>query len=357
MILVKGVGLKKRILVLLYLVVTFTNCYSQELIPFSYMGKIGYLDQKLEVILSPQYDYGSNFVDGYAIVEKRSKYHVIDYRGDILYSSNARDLNHIGDSLFVEQNGLYKIIDIDSKRIIANNLQSVQWDGDGNTSIIAAVYYDSDIRSSYINNKGETLFDNMLFNRAYSFNQGVATVLTDDWLFAILDIKGNIIYGDYRRLGKVFSEGLSPAQTMDLRTGYIDTNGQFVFEIPLVVSNEMGYENTPFENGRAIINCLGDEQYFIIIDNEGNYLSDKIRADNSYGFNEGMSVIHKYSYANDEHIYGYVNTQGEIVYNYQFSKAKDFYNGYARVILQGKEAIIDKVGNIYYSSDLIKESN
>lgn len=355
--------MKKRILILILSVTFFTNCYSQKLVPFSYNGKVGYVNQNLELVLSPQYDYGSNFTDGYAVVVKNNKHHVIDPQGNILYSADALQLRPLGETLFATQGnsssdyrGLFKVIDIDTKKVIADNLQAVKWERATNPEVIAVAFYD-DRDGYYINNKGETLYENIPIIGGYSFNDGVATVMTEDLHFAILDIKGNILDTNFRRLGKFFSESLCPAQTLDGQTGYVDIKGQFVFKIPLVVSDEMGYENTPFENGRAIINFLNDEKYWIVIDNKGNFISDKIRADDCYGFKEGMAVIHKYLSANDEDIFGYVNNQGKIVYDYQFSKADDFYNGYARVILQGKEGIIDRGGNIHFSSDLMKASN
>ncbi len=355
--------MKNKILVSLLLAIALSACYSQGLISFSYNGKIGYLNETLNVILSPQYDSGSNFSDGYAVVELDEKSYVIDVHGNILYSTNSNNMHYLGDSLFTMQgnhfsnfDGLYQIVNIDSKRIIAERLAEVDWERARDSSAISVLYYDSDIGIYYINSEGEPLFENTPIYGGYSFQEGYAVVMVDDWLSAIMDNNGNLVAQDFMRLGRFFSEGLCPAMTKEGKTGYVNTNGQFVFEIPLDTSDLNMRKSTPFENGRAIINCLEDEDYWIVIDNNGNYQSSEIRADDCYGFNEGMALLHKYSYTNDEHTYGYVNSQGEIIYDYQFSKADDFYNGYARVIIQGRDAIIDKVGNIYYSSDLMKNN-
>jgi len=45
---------------------------------------------------------------------------------------------------------------------------------------------------------------------------------------------------------------------------------------------------------------------------------------------------------------GYINTNGQIVIPYQFDNAYDFSEGLAKVTINGKEHLIDKIGNIVY---------
>ena len=356
-------GLNTRFLGILLFVISFTNCYTQELIPFSYGGKVGYVDQNLKVTISPKYEHGSTFRDGYAIVQERSESYVIDIQGNILYSTNSNNMYHFGGSFFTAQgnhssdyDGLYKIIDIDSKEVIADKLREVKCVGQNDNDIFAVTHFDSDVDFSYISDRGERLFRDVPIFSGNPFSQGVATIWIDtgkwEWLFGIIDKEGNIIAQDFERLGNIFSEGLCPALTSDGRTGYIDRNGQLVFEIPLIVSQYIDSENTSFENGRAIIKSEENEGYWSVIDKNGHYIQEFVKVDIAYGFSDGMALVHRYNNG-----YSYVNTNGEFVFDFIFSKAESFKNGFARVVINDRDAIVDTEGNIYYSSDLIKGSN
>ena len=54
--------------------------------------------------------------------------------------------------------------------------------------------------------------------------------------------------------------------------------------------------------------------------------------------------------------FGYLNIKGKQEINFIFDSASDFYNGYAQVVYQGKDAVIDKKGNLYYSEDIINSN-
>ncbi|MFO5494541.1 MAG: WG repeat-containing protein [Cuspidothrix sp.] len=45
---------------------------------------------------------------------------------------------------------------------------------------------------------------------------------------------------------------------------------------------------------------------------------------------------------------GYINTSGLVVIPYQFDVADSFGEGLAKVIINGKEHLIDKTGKIVY---------
>lgn len=51
-----------------------------------------------------------------------------------------------------------------------------------------------------------------------------------------------------------------------------------------------------------------------------------------------------------------MNKKGKQEINFIFDSASDFYNGYAQVVYQGKDAVIDKKGNLYYSEDIINSN-
>ena len=54
-------------------------------------------------------------------------------------------------------------------------------------------------------------------------------------------------------------------------------------------------------------------------------------------------------------VYSFLDKKGNQFSKYTFEKATSFYNGYAMVILEGKDALLDSAGKIIYVSDILNK--
>ena len=82
-------------------------------------------------------------------------------------------------------------------------------------------------------------------------------------------------------------------------------------------------------------------------DKKGNEITKVNYPSSSSIFSEGLLNVFQDGKC------GYINTKGELVIPLIFDDANKFDNGYAIVIYNGEDAIIDKKGNVYLAKDLI----
>ncbi|MBQ5633119.1 MAG: WG repeat-containing protein, partial [Treponema sp.] len=54
-------------------------------------------------------------------------------------------------------------------------------------------------------------------------------------------------------------------------------------------------------------------------------------------------------------VYSFLDKKGKQFSKYTFEKATSFYNGYAMVIVEGKDALLDSAGKIIYVSDILNK--
>jgi hypothetical protein len=125
---------------------------SKDLIPVKFNGKWGYVNERGEWLIKPEYDYADNFYSELARVEKDHKYGFIDKKGNIVIN-----FSYIYAGNFLE-----------------NDLAPVQCDNKHN------FYY------GYINKKGEMIIP-CEFQTAYEFRNNIAR--TRKW-----DLYGYIFY-------------------------------------------------------------------------------------------------------------------------------------------------------------------
>ena len=104
--------------------------------------------------------------------------------------------------------------------------------------------------------------------------------------------------------------------------------------------------NYNFFEGVAFIQTEKDRWY--LIDKKGNKKELPQEYDFTMGgYSNGLTVVQ-----NNEHKFGYVDKNFELVIPFKFDAAFSFEGKYARVVYQEKDAIIDTAGNIYYCDEL-----
>ena len=210
--------------------------------------------------------------------------------------------------------------------------------------------------------------DVLPFSIAQPFSNGLALVKKGG-LYGYIDQTGELVI-PYQSHADIFSDGLAMVMKED-KCGFINTTGQ------LVIPYQWDFA-FPFEDGYAVV--IKDELYGVIdksgktilpcsyqphitwLSNscvfqdglcpvsEGGRLWGYVNTNGEIvipyqwssvnGFSDGMAAVKK------DYKYGYINTSGELIIPAQWTNAKDFSEGFAAVKSDDKWGFIDKTGEI-----------
>jgi hypothetical protein len=247
--------------------------------------KWGYMNNKGEMIIKPQYDKAMLFNEGYAVVFE--------------FNNNLR--------LPV----ICSIIDKNGKKINSDNLIEAYGFSEG----LAYVFTDK-MFSGYIDTSGNTVINlgNSLGNK---FSEGLAAISNENMKFGYINKNGeNVIKYSYEQ-ADAFSEGLA-AVNYDTKFGYIDKTGEFR------IKPEHDYAHE-FKEGRALVGNL--YPYFMktrwgVIDTLGNFIVDYIYPE-ANGYSEGLASVR------DSVSWGFIDKNGNYVIESQFYYTGNFVDGIA----------------------------
>lgn len=333
--------------------------FAQDLIPFAYHGKYGYVNTDLHIIIPPKYDRADNFFDdGYAVVRIFSNKiinQVINKHGDVLISSDAEGLiYHICNNLFsYEKDDDSVVVKLPENKIICN---SGAYDGHNKGEGYILATFQNEPRYRYIDHEGNIVLDHLQLTRySYSFSQQRAVIMDwavkkEDWKTRIIDMKGNTIGNlDIYRIRQKYSEGLIPAQTTDKKTGYINKDGKFEFKISFICSDYPAATN--FKEGYALIQIKENPDLWQIINTKGQSVSKNLSVNSAEEFSNGLSCVSVYN--SKQNKYGYINTRGEFIIDTILDSADTFNNGFARIVYNNKEGLLNMQGKIFWSEDII----
>ena len=196
--------------------------------------------------------------------------------------------------------------------------------------------------------------------------------------FAIENEKGNEIVSDIKNTDSRYSEGLIPVLFFNGESGFLDENGKMAIKVPLYDDFRLGGPkistslNYTFFDGVAFIQTERDKWF--LLDKKGNKKEIPVEfcIDADYIFMENKAPITEYNESVKYLIYqlyysngvtkvqgrngkfGYINKNFELVIPCIFDSASSFGDKYAAVIHEGKDAVIDLKGNVYYCSDFVK---
>ncbi len=282
---------------------------------------------------------------------------------------------------FINQNGGYEINPIFDKAFSFHNG-------------IALVQKSSEWK--FINKKGENVF-NKTFSEARNFSEGLAAVRLEGENFGFIDTAGVfVVKQQYEEVGD-FIEGFARVKS-EKKWGYIDKTGK-EFVIPqfcvandyseglalvgkfinnkltmysyidktgnIAIQLEEGDEppskpsnsneneiGGDFINGLAMINV--SEKGNVFIDKTGEIVikpKNKYLCYNFYfyPFVNNYSIVKVCSY------YGFLNKKGKMEIEPIFDDVENFYEGLAKVKLNGNWGFIDTTGNVVINKDILKE--
>jgi len=304
------------------------------LLPVKVGEKWGYVNQKGEYIINPQFDMASPFLEGRACVLVNDKFGFIDEKGTYVVHPKYKEATFFseGRAWVVEEGKAPTLIDKD----------------------------------------GKELFDMKEIECAYPFFDGLAQVRVagDDGssLYGYINKKGEYVVNPRYTSAENFSDGMAAVSGKD-RNGYINKVGK------VMVNDTVFKYREYFHNGHAIVG-IDDKDWITtygVIDKSGKYVINPQfrRIENGgYGFlvknddgqwglcdNKGKYVINPQfdgilSFGNSDFApvaigekWGYIDKKGKLVINPQFDSAFPFIdNNIAVVSIGNKTGFIDKEG-------------
>ena len=326
----------------------------------------GYLNSELEIIVPPIYDRGYNYTDqGYTWIRQTKNKReftcmILNAEGKIVFQENTASMKILYDDIisYIPSGERYsKIIKFINNSVIANGAGSDATSY--NDDFVILVFFNNNNERTFINIAGNKIFSDLTLHRnTNGFREGRAVIIEgEDRKIKILNINGNVYSSlNFYRTNWYFHEGLLAAQTIDRRTGYINRNGEFAFLVP-IIAYEPDHEDSPlnatdFVNGYALIQTVKKPSVWRVINNSGRYVYDELSILMAEAFVDGLSCAQ----TNDRK-YGYLNTSGEFVIKPVFDQADSFHRGYARIIYQGRDGLINNDGKIFWSDEFIEAVN
>ena len=313
--------MKRRSLLWIVCLILFCSCsFSNEYSIFREDGLYGIIDQNRNVIMEQKYDRIS--INKNSIICRKDR--------DVEIYNNSQDLLFAGSWI--------NLTFYTEDEILIKESMSVE------TMLL-------NVKSG-----GLTKFQrNENYLEEYGYRDGLELAWlknTKGALYSIVDSEGNVLLTDIEQAHSIYSNGMIAVITRDGKSGFVNQKGEMVIEADFYINpSDEGPRKYP------IISYLFNENYALVKNNEqkwvqydikGNVKSvpEKIELADSCYENGLIPVIDKATQK-----YGYMNPNFEIVIPCNLEKAESFVGKYAIVEKDGKDAVIDKKGRIYYCSE------
>ena len=153
---------------------------SNEFVPERFVdnGKVGYQLANGEIVVRPQYEEGSDFLNGHAIVVKKNRKGIINTFGKILIPLIYEDIRFFKEGLSrVKKNNKYGYVDILNREIIACIYDEAGDFTSGHAPVAIKGKY------GFVNTSGIIKIP-LLFDQVGDFSEGIAAVRKEGkWSF------------------------------------------------------------------------------------------------------------------------------------------------------------------------------
>ncbi len=169
------------------------------LAPVSIDGKWGYIDTKGSLVIDTKYEFAQPFSCGLARVLSDSLWGFINSKGeyilypDIKYGNSDPNDNYVGLDFFSFQDNRYCVFDgttsnyFDTSGKIVLNIEGF---GDPYSKEMAV--FTEDGKQGYVDTTGNIVIP-AIYDKCQSFEEYGLAVISDNGVFKIIDVKGNII--------------------------------------------------------------------------------------------------------------------------------------------------------------------
>jgi hypothetical protein len=332
---------------------------------FALNGFYGYMDSEMRIIVPPIYDQGFDYNDqGYTWVRyegirNRFECMVLNWKGKAVFHEITAGLNILYDDIICYVPFGKKLRRVERFR---NGTVIIDGLGSGASSSEDGILLINDGSERYFMDlSGNKILPDLdMVRLTYGFREGravITAIIDDSRDMHIIDVNGKF-YDKLNlfRAGSYFSEGLLPAETKERVTGYINRDGEFVFTVPIVAEY---YDDdwspllaTDFKGGYALIQTSLEPPVWRVINNMGDFVSDELSIFQASAFADGLSCIR--TTGTIDRKYGYINTKGETVIEPVFDDANSFVRGYARIVYEGRDGLINTEGEIFWCDEFVR---
>lgn len=209
--------------------------------------------------------------------------------------------------------------------------------GGGGDSIseVKLIPVQSGYEFQYIDKEGKIVI-NPQFKNATVFRDGLALVETsgDEPKFGFITEDGKYAINAQYKEATVFSDGLAWVVTENAAPTAIDKKGEIKFTL------QDAEEVRLFKNGLAAFSMVNEEgeEKWGFVNKEGKVVINPQFSSVS-NFSDGKCGV-----GNSDGKWGFIDKEGKISINYQFDGTGDFRNGKCIVTFDNKDGVIDKEG-------------
>ena len=288
--------------------------------------KYGYIDKDGNVVIEPQYEGCSDFKDGKATVKKGIKGAFIDKTG--------KELTDFKYTHGTGSDGVPLLL------------------GDG-LAVVSAI--DVGIKTGFFaiidtNNNYEPIV-NQTFGSVEELSSGLIAVKQAESMnkgkYGYIDSKGNLVIDYQYDTAWTFINEMAMVEK-DGKVGLINSKGEVIVDFKYPDSNSMMTTDFSKDNNGMI--SLYDGEQYIYFDKDGNEKIKLEKGISASDFAEGYAKVKK------DDKYGYIDTNGKLVIDYQYKSALDFSDGLAYVTKDSDSfEFINNKGKTIIAGKIVKE--
>ncbi len=292
---------------------------------FKYAGLYGIISSDRNIVMPPAYDYISINLNSIICSKGRTKE---------IYSASLKLLYSSGDKFT-------------SLKFYTENEILIKESMTGKSQIL-----------NVVSGKIRDFKENKKYNIEEGYRDNVGLVWEkgkSSFLYSIVNTKGKVILTDIDQAHNCFSNGMIAVIMKDGKSGFVNKKGEMVIETSFYIDpDDIAPRKYP------MIRYFFKDDYALVKNAEKKWLQYNINGEekafpsdmepNAYCYESGLvPVLNKETMK-----YGYMNPDFKIVIPCQFTEADGFCGQYACVIYSGKNAVIDREGNLFFSENLVK---
>lgn len=320
------------------------------MIPFEQNGKIGFVNEKFQIICYPEYSKIYNHSKYMFWVIKMNENNII-CKNDIIFSDGTKlslndyktKVKFIGNNFYVIYKNSESVVYNMENNEIVNIFKGYELEDSESEKYIFVTNIKNKNKSRYfyIDLQGNEFLTNNSYNRILSHDIKTKSIIYADqnWNEKICDFENNLKFNkSIFEIGKI-GDGLFLGYRED-EQGYFDLNGKLRIRIK-------GLENQ--DNHLCPVFCcslipciLKDNDIYVqekvmeyksknwaIINTEGKVIKKNIEADFIFPFSDSKVAI-MYKKINGEKKYSLLNTRGNVLTKKEYDDIREPINGYSR---------------------------